>query len=534
MTADVSPQSTVGKAEALYEQLKHDRDPFLDRARECCKYTLPTLLVDEHHTKDSKIHTPYQGVGARGVNNLASRLLMALFPPNSPFFRFIFSDKATQEAEQMDEEIKTKLEVALGKAERAIMKFVEMSGDRIAQFSALKHLLVVGNVLCFLPTNERMQIFPLDRYVVKRDASGNVLHIITKECVAPIMLPEEVRDLIVNEKEDSSYTQGDSSNKNKTINIYTHIRRLPNGSFETYQEARGVVLPKSKGKYPKDKSPYIPLRGSEIPGEDYGRSYVEEYLGDLKTLEALTKALTEGTAAAAKMLIMVRPGSSTKKKDVAKAKNGAIITGSDEDVSVLQANKFNDFRTADMRINSIEERLSFAFLLNTAIQRQAERVTAEEIRYMANELETTLGGLYSILSQEFQLPYINRKILQMQKQKKLEPFPKDVVQPVIVTGLEALGRGNDLSKLDLFLQGMMNIIPPEVIAQYVNIGDYVKRRATAVGIDTEGLIKTEEQMAQEAAQAQQQVQQQQLTPELIKQAGPIISKAMEGQMPEDG
>ncbi|UZT50437.1 head-to-tail connector protein [Enterobacter phage 04_vB_Eclo_IJM] len=33
--------------------------------------------------------------------------------------------------------------------------------------------------------------------------------------------------------------------------------------------------------------------------------------------------------------------------------------------------------------DAIEQRLGWAFLLNSAVQRNAERVTAEEIRYVA-------------------------------------------------------------------------------------------------------------------------------------------------------
>lgn len=516
-------QNNVGKAESLYESLKIDRESFLTRARECAKFTIPTMLVEEGHTKDSKIETPNQGIGARGVNNLSSRLLMTLFPPNSPFFRFLFDENTIQELEQLDEEARTEFDRALSKAERSIMKYIEMSGDRISQFSALKHLLITGNVLCYLPPKERMQIFPLDRFVVKRDFDGNVMHVITKESVAPMMLPQKVREMI-KKQEDS-----DEHAKDNTVNVYTHVERKPNGTYEVYQEARGIVLPNSKGKYPKGKSPYIPLRGSEIPGEDYGRGYVEEYLGDIKSADGLSKAINEGSAAAAKILFMVAPGSPTKKQQIAQADNGAIISGREQDVTVLQANKFYDFRTAKEQLMVLEERLSFAFLLNTSIQRNAERVTAEEIRFMANELETTLGGLYSILSQEFQLPYIKRKMLQMEKEKKLPKLPEGVVEPVIVTGLEALGRGNDLNKLDMFVQGMASVLPPEVLSQYLNIGNYLNRRATSLGINTEGLIKTEEQIAQEQAAAMERQQQQQLTPELIKQAGPLLGKAMEGQ-----
>lgn len=74
---------------------------------------------------------------------------------------------------------------------------------------------------------------------------------------------------------------------------------------------------------------------------------------------------------------------------------------------------------AKMTADAIESRLSYAFMLNSAVQRSGERVTAEEIRYVANELEDTLGGIYSILSQELQLPLANTLLNILSKRVKL-------------------------------------------------------------------------------------------------------------------
>ena len=265
-----------------------------------------------------------------------------------------------------------------------------------------------------------------------------------------------------------------------------------------------MVIEESKGRYPVEKSPFLPLRYTRIDGEDYGRGFVEEYLGDLKSLESLTKAIVEGSAAAAKVLFMVNPNGTTRAKTLSESPNGAIVQGSDGDVSVLQLNKFNDFRTAQGVMNGISDRLSQAFLLNSGVVRDAERVTAEEIRMLSQELEAALGGLYSLLSQEFQMPVVTRLMARMSKEGRLPKLPKDIVKPTIVTGVEALGRGNDLQKLDLFLAGANQIVGPQAVAEYVNVSDYFKRRATALGIETEGLIKTEEEIQQAMQQAQQQ------------------------------
>ena len=41
-------------------------------------------------------------------------------------------------------------------------------------------------------------------------------------------------------------------------------------------------------------------RFNSVDGENYGRGRVEEFIGDLKSLNALSQVITEGSAAAAK------------------------------------------------------------------------------------------------------------------------------------------------------------------------------------------------------------------------------------------
>jgi hypothetical protein len=112
----------------------------------------------------------------------------------------------------------------------------------------------------------------------------------------------------------------------------------------------------------------------------------------------------------------------------------------------------------------------------------------------------------------------------MSKKDRLPKLPKDIVKPTIVTGIEALGRGNDLNKLDMFLAGANQVVGPAAVAQYVNVGDYFKRRATALGIETEGLIKTDEEIQQAAQQAHQQEMMLKLGAPAV---GPAINAAQE-------
>ena len=501
-----------------YENMAADRESFLSRARSCAELTIPTLMPPEGHTGTTQFTTPFQSVGARGVNNLASKLLMTLLPPNQSFFRLTIDDFDLTE---LGGDARGKAEEALARIERSATQEVESKAIRVPTFEALKQLIVSGNVLVHMPPKSGMKVFRLDRYAIQRDTMGNLLKIIVKESVAYDALPKEVLEALM---ENPEY-QVDTNKKE--CDIYTCVRRVGK-KFEVHQEVHNIVIPSTKGSYTEDKLPWMALRFIAIDGQDYGRSFCEEIVGDLKSLESLTGAIVEGSAASAKLLFMVRPNGTTKARSIADAPNGAIISGAAEDVTTLQANKFNDFRVAQETMNTISERLAYSFLLNSSVQRQAERVTAEEVRYMAQELEAALGGIYSVLSQEFQVPLVNLLLAKMQKEGKMPKFPKDTLKPQIVTGLEALGRGQDLNKLSQFLQ-MLQPLGNEVIASELNIGDYLDRLGASLGIDTQGLVKSDEQKQQEAQQQQEMMQQQQMMQMAEKGVSPAI-KGMSDQM----
>ena len=463
-------------------------------------------MPEEGFGAHSRLDTPFQGVGARGVNNLASKLLLALLPPNAPFFRLNVDTFKLQE-EGAPLELITEIEASLQSVEEAVMAEISRESYRTGLHEALKQLIITGNSLVYLPDDGGMRVFRLDRYVVKRDPMGNVTQIVTRENLSFKTLPEEMQQIV-----------GDDVDADGNVSLYTAILLNDSNKWEIFQDINDTRVPNSEGAYEKDKSPFIPLRFSRVDGENYGRGYVEEYLGDLQSLESLTRAIVEGSAAAAKVLFLVNPNGTTRQRVLAEAPNGAIVQGSAQDVTTLQLQKGSDFQVAQVTMNEIKDRLGHSFLLTSGVVRNAERVTAEEIRMLSQELETAIGGLYSLLSNELQIPLVNRIMAAMNKSKRLPKLPKDIVNPVIITGVEALGRGNDLQKLDLFLAGAAQVVGPQAVAEYVNVGEYFKRRATSLGIKTQGLVKSDEEI-QAMMQQQQQMQ-------LTEKLGPAGIKAV--------
>ena len=483
----------TGSIAGEYSKCETQRSPYLERGREASRITIPTIMPDDGHNASRKFPTPYQSTGARGVNNLASALLLSLLPPNAPFFRLVVDEEEKRKMDQLDPSILTEVEKSLAEIERSVAREIELNNIRVATFEALRHLVVTGNALLYQPDKGPMRVIHLDRYVIKRDPMGNARMIILKETVSPEMLPEDLKE----------YAQHKSGDPSQTCDIYTAQTMKEDGKVEVVQEIYGKIVEETRATYSKDQSPFIALRMLRVDGESYGRGYVEQYLGDLISLEGLTKAIVEGAAASSKVLFLVNPNGTTRAKTLAESPNGAIREGSAADVSVLQTQKAQDFSVSLSAMQQIGERLSYAFLLTESTIRNADRVTAEEVRLVTQSIERQLGGIYSVLSQEFQLPLVNRIMQRMEKQKKLPKIPKDKVTPAIVTGIEALGRGNDLNRLDIYLQGIAQMLGPEGLSQYVNMSEYMSRRASALGIDTDGLIRSEEEVAGMMQQQQQ-------------------------------
>ena len=79
-----------------------------------------------------------------------------------------------------------------------------------------------------------------------------------------------------------------------------------------------------------------------------------------------------------------------------------------------------------------------------------------------------------------------------------------MVKPIIVAGINSLGRGQDVQALGGFLSTIAQTMGPDAIMQYINPDEVIKRLAAAQGIDVLNLVKSMEERQQEEQQAVQQ------------------------------
>ena len=504
-------------AKERYDYLSSDRSQFLSEAEDAAKLTLPYLIRGHEDTAKGmkNLKTPWQSVGAKGVTALAAKLSLALLPPQSSFFKLQVDE--SQLGEEFPPEVKSELDLSFAKIERTILDAIAASDDRVHVHQALQHLVITGNALIFMAKNN-LKLFPLNRYVIDRDGNGNVIEIVTRERINKKEIQKYLPEDMHTSAKDSVVDSDTSLDKNE-CDIYTHVTR-ENNRYVWHQEVYDYVIEQSRSKSPVDITPWIPLRFNTVDGECYGRGRVGQFLGDLKSLEALSQAIVEGSAAAAKVVFVVSPSSTTKPQTLANAGNGAIVQGRPDDIGVVQVGKTADFQTAYQLMAQLENRLNDAFLILQV--RQSERTTAQEVQATQMELEQQLGGLFGLLTVEFLVPYLNRKLNTFQKTGEIPRIPKGMVKPIIVAGINALGRGQDVQALGSFLQTIAGTMGPEALAQYINPEEVIKRLAAAQGIDVLNLVKS----MQDRQQEQQDMMQQQMQMEQVKGTPAMMNSPM--------
>ena len=479
-----------------FDTLDGDRTDILNVARNCAKLTLPYILPPDGHKESDKLNNPYQNTGARLVNSLASKVTFAMLPPNNPFFRMFLDDSVKENLSSQGNEAINKAEQLAVLIENDAQKLLAEQAIIVPTIEIMKSLIVTGNSLAVkiqpkTPIEKGLKVYRLDNYVVQRDFRGNLLEVITKELVSPFTLPEDILSQLDVDLQDDTL---------EDVNVYTRAV-YREGTWYEYQAVEDVIVDNSLAQYAPEAFPYMALRTTSVNGHNYGLGLVTQHLGDFISLEAATQLLFEASAVAGRVIFGKKPGSILDIDEVNSADNGDIVVGDfDNDLTVMRVDKAQDLSQVAELKRDIERRLEQVFLAANSAVRDSERTTALEIRYLANDLEQSQGGLYSLLSQEFQAPLARLILNEMKVDMQGFTF-------VPVTGVEALGRNNDLDKLRQFSSILQETpVLQQSIAQYFNVQNYIEDITTASSLPQGRYIKTPEQIQQE----QQAMQQQQL------------------------
>lgn len=458
------------------------------RAERCARLTLPSLFFEESTSvpDDEDVPPEWQSYGAQLVNHLATRLMLALFAPSRPFTRMDPKDGFTAAAAERGLS-EADLRSVLGLAEKEMTKEVDRRAMRPKLFELLKQLLVVGpTTLVMDRENEQLRVISLRNFRVKRDIYGRVHTHVIKECVETDELPPELQDLLPAKSKDGKadyyiLVQRDYSKKDEyTVKHYVEDVHL-------------VAWDKA---YAKHKLPYQAITWTLPDNANYGNSLVSEYAGDFTAFAQLCAAQTAAGVLASEYRWLKDPSATMDAKEFEDSKNGEVVSGEKGALGIVNvaAEMAAAMQAQEIARKPLEQRLGRAFVLASAVVRDSERTTGIEIRQLAQELDTGLGGGYSRIAVDVQGP-MSYYLLDLMDVKFR---PKDI-ELTIVTGLDALSRSGDLSNLKewlLSLAGAATI--PEQALKRLKFQDLASDLATPLGIQAGKYLYTDAEVAAQA------------------------------------
>lgn len=444
----------------------------------------------------------YQSKGAMLVNNLASKVTQALFPQNSAFFEISQTPEMLQIAQQMGADAKAAASLFAGLEARASARVFLNAG-----YSALSHaaklLIITGNALVYRdPVSLQFHTYSVRDYVVKRDGSGKVLCTILKERIALMDLPEDFRLSRLPHRTEMY----------EDITLYTKVeRKTLNGRvvYEVSQEVEDHSIG-TPSIYPEYLCPYIPLTWNLVTGENYGRGHVEDFAGDFARLSELSESSLLYEAEMMRLINIIDPGAGIDLDDFMDADCGKAVSGktnaAGNGVVAHEGGNAQKLAAVQNDIAALMQQLSIAFMY-TGNTRDAERVTAEEIRANISEANQTLGGVYANLSEVLHLHLAHILVVEEESQM-LQLLMVQGVKLDVSVGLASLNRQANVEKLQYLANAIQLVIPALTQSSpRFNPDLVIDALCQGYGIDREALSYTDDQLKQLQQQQDQSAQQ---------------------------
>lgn len=489
---------------AIWTALDGRRSGMLKRHQQYAAWTIPSLVPEEGQTEDDEQERGNVEIGATVVNHLANRIVQTMFPSEKPFFMLKLTEDARQRLQEEAEDDKSRDELpqvareAALAAENAAMRQLNLTAYIPVAIQAIKHQIVTGNALMRrFPDNTRV-VYGIRDYVVVRGLDGEVLFVMTRDQKRMENLTPELKTLV------AAGNSGGGKEDAAVVTLFTRWRKV-NGKWTQDQGIDAQMVPNSTKRFKGSDVPFLLLTWERLKGENYGRGLVEDNSVIFSNIETLSDASLDMIGIAADIKWFVDPGSVTDVEELNNAERGKYVAGKEGDVTTPRFERINELTLVEQKIEALNRRLSQAFLHNTTAVRDAERVTAEEIRMFARELESAFGGVYSKLALEWQKAEATYLLSQVNL-TKVGAGTLDYMDLLVTTGLETLSREGQLENIRLAIADlqMLDTVPEEIRGR-IHPMRFAQRIFELRGLNLSDVFLTEDELKQ--AQQQQLEQQ---------------------------
>lgn len=464
---------------AVWADLDGKRSGRMKEWEDAASLTVASLLRGDR-AEDETDYNDAQSLGAQCVNHLTNKMMLAAFSPTRPSFRIEASKKLSMELASTGKDISP----LLAEIERGAIRELDREPIRPKLYAVFRHLITVGNCL-LVDDEDTLRVMSVKYYVLRRTIRGDVATLVTKERIRADELVTEVRAAMDKPVPDETM-----------VDYYKWVKLLEDGKYEVTQWVNEQNLgPGFTSTYKKQTLPFYPQAWSLSDESDWATGLVGEYINDFRTLSKVAVGLADGTVLSMEFRMLVNPAGMTSVDDLNNSKNGQAIAGTPDDVNSTSPGNGQAVSVGLTVMQHWEQRISRAFLLASAVTRNAERVTAEEIRATAQELEQALGGVYSTLAHTLQTPVaywlLNRAGTSVQGTE---------LDVVVVTGLDALSRMGDVDRIRqaFAVLGELSNVPQQLQGR-VKYDTLIADIGAGMGVDLSKYVMSDADYSKELA-----------------------------------
>lgn len=449
------------RLDQLWETMKGERGDLQTRSEEYARWTLPYLCPVDNQEND-ELDKADIVIGPRLVNHLANKIVDTMFPHDRPFFALTLTPDARHKLrKELGEDGEAQFAEAVRKDTSAIediaTRKMQLTLYRPQAVEAVKHLIVTGNVVIKRLDDGRRIVYGIKDYCVRRRVDGEAYHVILRDAKLFGALPKAVQEFL----RDKGRKQYDEFTP---CVLYTEYKF--DGSRWTRRQAVDDCMLANEKKFTPADLPILPMTWKLARGANYGRGLVEDHSTGFHQIDVLSRAALDMAGIMADIKFLVDPASGLDVTELNNSPRGSYHAGRDGDISTPANQRTLEIATVNDLIAKTERELAQAFLLNSSTVRDAERVTAEEIRYIAMELEGAFGGLYSRLALEWQKYEAEYAVGQIDFKTELPGSKLKAFEVIITTGLESLSREGQLDNLRRAITDlqMLDAVPEEIRA----------------------------------------------------------------------
>ena len=497
--------------QAYFTELDGKKGDLHDRCEQYSRWTVSSVFPHENPGQYNTQQESEKGnvaIGARLVNHLAHRIVDTMFPNDKPFFAIQLNPEAERKiVEEAGEEggdgqaILQETYAAMSAVENAAMQSLNLTAYRPVAVNAVIQKIVTGNALIRRMDDDSRVVYSVRDYVCRRDISGKVLELILRDSKQFGELDETIQlDVRTSPK-----GKGNKFQDEDDVMLYTYFVHKDGKWWQT-QAVEDVNL-EEEVSYKDADFPCIPMAWNLGRGDHYGRGLVEDYTVSFHNIDVLTSALIDMIGIAADVKFLVDPASGIDLQAYNEARRGEYVAGKKDDVSVPAYEFGVQIQYVAQQIEKLERELAQAFLLQSAGVRDAERVTAEEIRFFAREIESAFGGLYSRLALDWQRKEAEYQLSKIDFDMYLGGSTT-MFDVRVTTGLESLSREGKLDSLRMAIMdmGMLEGVPEDIraVINPLKFAAFIFRNRT---VAAEEFLYTATEFQQVQQQKQQQEQQ---------------------------